>query len=171
MPFQSWSTATFLGFFLGWSSASVGFGLGQPQIISRYFAGKNETEVKKAKWTYIMFLQFTWVGMTLFGYLLGLSGFTALDPEASLAEYSFQNFHPIISGIILAGIFSAIASTIDSMVLSISTSLSIDIFQKKINKLGQCITTLIVMIVIVGLSISIGSENHRYLSLQNCQFP
>ena len=43
-----------LAFFAGWVCASLGFGLSQPQVISRYFSGNSELETKKAKWVYIL---------------------------------------------------------------------------------------------------------------------
>jgi len=158
IPFYNWSIFTIFGFFLGWSSAAVGFGLGQPQIISRYFAGQSSKEVKKAKWTYILFLQFTWLGMTIFGYFLGIGGFKAIDPEAALAEYSIMFFPPVLAGIILAGVFSSIASTIDSMCLSISTTINKDILQKESSKLVRYSTLFIVIATIGAISLTI--ETH-----------
>ncbi|MCH7962614.1 MAG: hypothetical protein IH852_01600 [Bacteroidetes bacterium] len=158
IPFFGWSLFTLIGFFLGWSSAAIGFGLGQPQIISRYFAGQSIKQVKNAKWIYIIFLQFTWFGMTLFGYLIGLSGFVSNDPESALAEYSLINFTPLLSGIILAGIFSSIASTIDSMCLSISTSITKDIFKRESNQVIRYLILLLVVLALILISLSI--ETH-----------
>jgi Na+/proline symporter len=159
VPFYKWSIPTIIGFFFGWSSAAIGFGLGQPQIISRYFAGQSVHEVKKAKWTYIIFLQFTWLGMTLFGYLLGLSRFEANDPEAALAEYALKFFSPILGGIILAGIFSAIASTIDSICLSISTTISKNIFNREFKKEVKYLILFFVICVIGAISFAIETSS------------
>jgi Na+/proline symporter len=95
IPFKESSIVTIISFFLGWSTASIGFGLGQPQIIQRYFAAESEKEIKKAKWVYLGFLQFTWIGMTLFGFLVRLSGIEVSDPEATLAIYCSKYLHPI----------------------------------------------------------------------------
>ena len=58
------------------------------------------------------------------------------DPEQALPIYAFRNFNPWLVGMVLAGIFSAIASTADSQVLVSSSSLAIDVapgFYKKMS--------------------------------------
>jgi len=110
-----------IAFILGWAAAAVGFGFGQPQIVSRYMSGLNEKEVAAARWIYILFLQFTWIGMTLFGYILKTKGFEAVDPESGLIDFFETNNSQVLMGIILAGIFAAIASTVDSILIAIST--------------------------------------------------
>ena len=55
---------TVCGFVLGFAAAAFGFGLGQPQIVSRYLAGRDKQETQAAWWIYIGFVQFTWIAMT-----------------------------------------------------------------------------------------------------------
>jgi len=40
--------ATTIGFVLGFAAAALGFGLGQPQIVSRYLAGRSPEETRSA---------------------------------------------------------------------------------------------------------------------------
>jgi Na+/proline symporter len=65
--------------------------------------------------------------MALFGMAARLLMPGIDDPEQALPLYAFQNFNPWLVGVILAGIFSAIASTADSQVLVSSSSLAIDV--------------------------------------------
>jgi Na+/proline symporter len=69
-PFPGGTFASVVGFVCGYAAAAIGFGLGQPQIVSRYLAGRSPTETRSAQWVYISFVQFTWIAMTAFGVLL-----------------------------------------------------------------------------------------------------
>lgn len=126
-PFAKFTAISFAGFVLGFAAASLGFSLGQPQVIVRYFAGLTPEETRAAWWIYIGYLHFTWVGMTLFGILVrgimpGLS-----DGEIALAAFFNSGFPPIISGIVLAGIFACIASTADSVLLAVTNVITHDL--------------------------------------------
>lgn len=118
---------TLLAFVLGYASAGFGFGISQPQLLVRLLAGRSPEETRKAKWIYLLFIQYTWICMALFGMAARLLMPGIDDPEQALPLYAFQNFNPWLVGVILAGIFSAIASTADSQVLVSSSSLAIDV--------------------------------------------
>ena len=123
----TFTTWTLMAFVLGYASAGFGFGISQPQVLVRLLAGKSPEDVRKAKWIYILFIQYTWHCMALFGMIMRLSLPGIDDPEQALPIYAFQNFSPWLVGVVLAGIFSAIASTADSQVLVSSSSLAIDV--------------------------------------------
>jgi sodium/proline symporter len=118
---------TLTAFILGYACAGFGFDISQPQVLVRLLAGRSPEEVRKAKWIYILFLQYTWHCMTLFGMTARLLIPGVEDPEQVLPIYAFQNFDPWLVGVVLAGIFSAIASTADSQVLVSSSSLAMDV--------------------------------------------
>ncbi len=54
----------------GFAAAALGFGLGQPQIVTRYLAGASPKETQSAWWIYMLFVQTTWLAMTGFGIAL-----------------------------------------------------------------------------------------------------
>ncbi len=146
--FTNW---TLIAFVLGYASAGFGFGISQPQIIVRLLAGRSPEEARKAKWVYVLFIQYTWHCMTLFGMAARLLIPGIDDPEQALPTYAFQNFDPWLVGVVLAGIFSAIASTADSQVLVSSSSLAIDVapgfYQKMSARFGvryQQVVTFVV---------------------------
>ncbi len=140
---------------IGFLFLALGFNLSQPQVLTRIFASMDTKEIQKAKWIYILFLQFTWAGMTLFGIfaknlLPGLK-----DPEMAVAELSKQYFPDIIIGFILVGIIATILSSVDSMIVSTSSSLVVDfelekrlrnISPKKLYILSTLLVGLIVLI-------------------------
>ncbi len=123
----TFTTWTLTAFVVGYAGAGFGFGISQPQVIVRLLAGRSPEEVRKAKWIYVLFIQYTWLCMALFGMAVRLLIPGIDDPEQALPVYAFQNFNPWLVGVILAGIFSAIASTADSQVLVSSSSLAIDV--------------------------------------------
>jgi len=109
-------------FLLGWAVAAIGFGLAQPHVMSRYMAALNPEEAEGAKWTYLLFLQFTWIGMTLFGIFLAAK-FPELGnsgAESGLVKLFTDNDSGFLLGLVLAGVLAAIVSTIDSILVSVA---------------------------------------------------
>ena len=140
---------------IGFLFMALGFNLSQPQVLTRVFASMDTREIQKAKWIYILFLQFTWAGMTLFGILAKnlLPGLK--DPEMAVAEISKHYFPDVIIGFILVGIIATILSSVDSMIVSTSSSLVVDfelerrlkgISPKKLYILSTLFVGLIVLI-------------------------
>ena len=158
--FNGYTLMSGLGFIIGWACASMGFSISQPQIIDRFYAAENPKEASKAKWLYIGFVQITWVGMTLVGVLL--SGLVLnLDfptSEKALSTVIAKDLHPIIKGITLTAIFAAIASTADSLLISVSNSISNDLLKpilktKDISHFGNRIILLLTAVLTVGLAV------------------
>jgi Na+/proline symporter len=91
--------------------------------------------------------------MVLFGVICRVLIPEIDDPEKVLPFYAMQNFDPWLVGIILAGIFSVIASTADSQILVCSSALAKDIsptwYQKMSQKYGMRYQQL--MTVLVGI--------------------
>jgi sodium/proline symporter len=139
------------------SSAAWGLGyFGQPHIIVRFMALRSAKDVPKAR-----FIGTTWMILGLYGAIF--TGFVGLafistqdisilskfgievvtedglqmlqDPEKIFIAFSQILFNPIVAGILLAAILSAIMSTIDSQLLVSSSAVAEDfykaIFRKK----------------------------------------
>jgi sodium/proline symporter len=127
--FPNPSLITSIGFVAGWAAAAIGFGLGQPQIVSRYMAGASPTETRAAWWIYIGFLQITWIAMTGFGMLLRGVMPNISDPEAGLSIFMAAHFGPILTGIILADVYATIASTSNGILVAISQVIQHDLVE------------------------------------------
>jgi Na+/proline symporter len=115
-------------FVSGYAAAALGFGLGQPQIVTRYMAGSSPEETRAAWWVYIGFVQFTWIAMTLFGMALrgimpGLS-----DPETGLSAFFRTEMGPVLTGIIVADIFATIAATTNGLLVAMVQTTRHDLF-------------------------------------------
>src|SRR5699024_5731419 len=80
------------------------------------------------------------------------------DPEKRFMVFSQILFHPIVAGILLAEILSAIMSTIDSQSLVSSTSVAEDIYRalfkkeasaKELVRVGRIATLLIALVAVL----------------------
>ena len=152
-----WSLVAFV---CGFIVSGLGFNLSQPQFLVRLMAGKSPEEVKQAKWIYLGFVYSTYFAMLLFGIISRVLLPNITDPEQALPLYAIQNFNPIFVGIVLAGVFSVIASTADSQILVCSSALARDIlpsfYQKMSRRYGakyQQFVTLLVGVIAVIASI------------------
>nr|VFJ96749.1 MAG: sodium/proline symporter [Candidatus Kentron sp. H]VFJ97850.1 MAG: sodium/proline symporter [Candidatus Kentron sp. H]VFK03275.1 MAG: sodium/proline symporter [Candidatus Kentron sp. H] len=153
------SVAYMVGFFF----LGFGAGISQPHVLVRLLAGRNPEEVKQAKWIFLAYVYSTWAAMILFGMTCRVLIPDISDPEQALPLYAIRNFHPVFAGIVLAGVFSIIASTADSLLLVCSSALARDIspilHRKMSNRYGvryeQSMTLLVgILTVIITLTIS-----------------
>ncbi|GMG87624.1 sodium/proline symporter PutP [Biformimicrobium ophioploci] len=112
--------------------SSVAWGLGyfgQPHILARFKAVRSEKDVPTAT-----AIAATWSLLGFIGALsVGLLGHVALQGTLPDGERVFMAlvetlFHPLIAGILLAAILSAIMSTADSQLLVSSAALAEDIY-------------------------------------------
>ena len=130
-PFPQETIWGALGFIAGFAGASLGFGLGQPQMVTRYMAGASPRETRAAWWIYISFVQFTWLSMTFFGMMLrgimpGLD-----DPEMGLSVFFASSMGALLTGIIAADIFATIAATSNSLLVVMAQTVCYDIFSQR----------------------------------------
>lgn len=148
---------TFIGIvsLLAWG---LGY-FGQPHIITRFMALRSPKDVPKAR-----FIGITWMVLGLYGAiftgfvgiayvsdaanagaltdigvkLVEQNGFTMIDgsSEAEKIFIAFSQilFHPVIAGILLAAILSAIMSTIDSQLLVSSSAVAEDFYKAILRK-------------------------------------
>ena len=136
-PVSGFSTVSLIGYILGFAFAGFGFGLSSPHILTRLFSGKNPDETKSAKWIYLGFLYAVWISTTLFGIVARVLMPDIADPEQSIPVFATTYLNPWLVGLVLAGVFSAIASTADSTLLVFSSSIGVDIapsFYKKMTE-------------------------------------
>lgn len=133
--------------------SSIAWGLGyfgQPHIIVRFMALRSPKDVPIAR-----FIGTTWMILGLYGSIfIGLVGLAFIstqdvsilskfgidvitengiqfldDPEKIFIAFSQILFHPLVSGILLAAILSAIMSTIDSQLLVSSSAVAEDFYK------------------------------------------
>lgn len=122
------SVLTALPVIFGFAAASLGFGLGQPQMVTRYLAGATPQETRSAWWIYNGFVQSTWIAMTVFGMALRGVMPAIADPEIGLSLFHRSHTGPLITGIIAADVFATIAATSNSLLVALAQTVSRDLF-------------------------------------------
>jgi sodium/proline symporter len=123
-------------FILSGMSWALGY-TGQPQLLSRMMAIRNDAEVRKAKWVAITWTLFAYAGAILIGlfgvafvqdgYLGSEAGKLAEDAEKILPVMVVTLVNPLIAGILLSGVISAMMSTASTELTVSSASMTEDI--------------------------------------------
>jgi sodium/proline symporter len=150
--FPKGATFAALGFVAGYAAAAIGFGLGQPQIVTRYFAGSSPQETRAAWWIYIGFVQVTWLAMTAFGIVLRGVMPDVADPETGLSLFFQSHMGALVSGIIFADVYATIASTSNSLLFAIGQALYRDILCFRRSVAERKTTTTFAVIFLIGVA-------------------
>lgn len=155
--FPGMSLAASIAFVLGYAAASLGFGLGQPQVLTRYMSASSPEEAQAAKWIYIFFVQYTWIAMTLFGLVLrgvmpGLD-----DGETGLAAFFIEYMPSVLTGVIIADIFATIAATANSLIIAMAQTVRFDLLGLKKHGTGNglLLPAIVIGLVTMGISLTI----------------
>ncbi len=104
--------------------------LGVPQMLVRYMSARDDGEVRKARVLSIAVMIVYLGGAVTLG-IAGRALFPGLeDPESIFPTISSNLFPPLISGLLLIVVLSAIMSTVDSLLLLSSSAIVRDTMQK-----------------------------------------
>ena len=116
-----------VGFVLGLLGIGLGYP-GQPHVVNRFMALKDAPGVlRRARIIAVSWAVVVYAGMLTVGWcgrvlLPGLG-----DPEVVFIALTHELFHPVLSGVILAAVLSAIMSTADSQLLVASSTVTRDL--------------------------------------------
>jgi len=123
-------------FILSGMSWALGY-TGQPQLLSRMMAIRNDRDVRKAKWVAIIWTLLAYAGAILIGlfgvafvqsgFLGAESGKLAHDAEKILPVMVVTLVNPILAGVLLSGVISAMMSTASTELTVSSASMTEDI--------------------------------------------
>lgn len=152
-------------FFIGICGYAFCFNMSQPQLLIRLIAGESPEESKKAKWVYIGFMQLVWISMALLGMILRIALPDLEDPEQGLAVFAASEFSPLIQGLIIGGIFAAIASSLDALILVLSSTLSVDLAGRYTGNIARIfgryyriVETLLVTVVMILITVTLSAS-------------
>ena len=150
-------------FLVGWTFAGAAV-IGQPHVMVRFMAVNDVKNIRRARtYYYLWFVAFYTlaVGVGMMARLLMDQGAVdpslvmsggELDAELALPVMADVLLHPVATGLVLAGLFAATISTVDSLILSCSACLSRDLMPKRWHGYG---TARIATLVVVGVSLMI----------------
>lgn len=121
------------------SGLSWAFGYtGQPQLLARMMAIRNKQDVVYAKWTAIFWTIFAYLGALIIGYMgIVFVNNNFINPEQTGLTKDFEiilpvliNFFtaPIVAGLLLSGVISAMMSTASSEIIISSSAVTEDIY-------------------------------------------
>lgn len=103
--------------------------LGVPQLLVRYMSARDDDELKKARIVSVAVMFFFGVGAVTTG-IAGRALFPGLDDtETIFPVLSSELFPPILTGVLLVIVMSAIMSTVDSLLLLASSAVVRDTVQ------------------------------------------
>ncbi|UCE60745.1 MAG: sodium/proline symporter [Phycisphaerales bacterium] len=118
----------------------LGIGLGSPgnpHILVRYMSIKRPEMLRKSAlvgtvWNVLMAWGAVFVGLVARAQVqMGISSEEiASDPERIFPSLAVQHMHPFLVGLMIAAVFAAIMSTVDSQLLVASSAISRDLYHK-----------------------------------------
>ncbi len=132
--------------------------LGVPQLLVRYMSARDDNELKKARYVSVaVLLVFTFGAVT--AGMAGRALFPGLeDQETIFPTIANQLFPPVVAGVLMVVVLSAIMSTADSLLLLASSAVVRDTMQRILGSAksdhqlagyGKIVTILIGILAIV----------------------
>lgn len=141
------------GFVIG----NLGIGLGypgMPHVITRYMAARDDREIQR-----LQVIAMLWGIAVFYGAgVVGLVGRVMIpdlaDGEQALMAIALQLVHPILAGLLLAAVISAILSTVSSQLLVAASAVSYDLVEETFGRARDDRRSLVLgrwTVAIVGL--------------------
>lgn len=135
--------------------------LGVPQLLVRFMSARDDGEVRKARIMSVIVMIFFTSGAVTAG-VAGRALFPGLDDNETIFPVLSSNlFPPIVSGMLLVVVLSAIMSTVDSLLLLASSAVVRDTYQKimgsdesdeRLSNYGKIFTVVVgIIAVLVGV--------------------
>jgi sodium/proline symporter len=117
---------------------TLGIGLGypgQPHVVNRFMALRSDDDVKAGAHISIGWGIIIYSGMLISGWCGRVLVDSISDNETVLLKLTTELFNPVVSGVIIAAVLSAIMSTADSQLLVCASTISHDIPKVKRNNI------------------------------------
>jgi sodium/proline symporter len=141
--------ATGLGFVLGLLGIGLGYP-GQPHVVNRFMAlRKGEGAMRRARRIAMGWALVVYAGMILLGLCGRLLHENLADGERVFISVANEHLPPLLSGVMIAAVLSAIMSTADSQLLVAASSVSHDLAPAGRGGAGPLLRS---RLVVVGLS-------------------
>ena len=142
------------GFVIGQLGIGLGYP-GMPHVITRYMAARDDREVQR-----LQVIAMLWGVAVFYGAgVVGLVGRVMLpnlaDGEQALMALALKLVHPVLAGVLLAAVISAILSTVSSQLLVAASAVSYDVVEETLGKARddrRSLTLGRITVVVVGLT-------------------
>ncbi|MCC5793353.1 MAG: sodium/proline symporter [Chromatiales bacterium] len=145
-----------LGFALG--SMSIGLGTaGQPQLLTRVMSVRDDSARRLAFAISLAWAVAVFLGMATLALAARALAVTTDNPEGLMFIIMMEFFPPVMAGIAIAAVLSAVMSTADSILLSAATSVSHDAGVARLIPHREVLAARLVMVTVcvaaVGLTL------------------
>jgi len=142
-----------IGFLIGTLGIGLGYP-GQPHVVNRFMAMRTGAEVRQGTWISLAWALIIYSGMLVAGWC-GHAVLNEIDnQEAVLLLITNKLFSPVLAGVIIAAVLSAIMSTADSQLLVCASSVSYDLAQKR-SRFSDRLTVVVVGVLAILAAIYI----------------
>ena len=152
-PTASLSALMTVFFVFGLFGITIGYP-GQPHVVNRYMALKDEKSLRHGRVIAITWAVIVYAGMLLVGFSARVLFSDLGDPEQVLFKVAGDLLPPVVAGVMLAAVLSAIMSTADSQLLVASSAISYDwnLADGKIDSgLGKSRITVVVVLILATI--------------------
>lgn len=143
-------------FVLGLFGIGVGYP-GQPHVVNRFMALKDRTSLRQGRVIAITWAVLVYAGMLLLGLSARVLFADLGDSEQVLFKAASELLPPVIAGVMLAAVLSAIMSTADSQLLVASSAIAYDwnlaTENKNAGMAGTRATVVVVLILATVLAL------------------
>jgi Na+/proline symporter len=141
------------GFVIGQLGIGLGYP-GMPHVITRYMAARDDREIQR-----LQVIAMMWGVAVFYGAgLVGLVGRVMLpglaDGEQALMALALTLVHPVVAGLLLAAVISAILSTVSSQLLVAASAVSYDVVEETFGRARDDRRSLVLgrwTVAVVGL--------------------
>ena len=141
----------------GYVIGQLGIGLGypgMPHVVTRYMAARDDREVQRLQVIAMMWGVAVFYGAGVVGLVGRVMLPNLVDGEQALMALSLRLVHPVLAGLLLAAVISAILSTVSSQLLVAASAVSYDIVEETLGKARDDQRSLLlgrITVVVVGL--------------------
>lgn len=152
------------GFVVGQLGIGLGYP-GMPHVVTRYMAARDHREIRRLR-----VIAIGW-GLAVF-YGAGLTGLVGRvllpgleDGERALMALALQLTHPVVAGLLLAAVMSAILSTVSSQLLVAASAVSYDLVEGALGRTADDRRSLVLgritvaVVGLVGIVVALQGEN------------
>lgn len=144
----------FIGFMLG--LAGIGLGtLGQPHLLARLMAVRGERERKQGFAIAMSWAVIVYIGMASLALAARSLAVTPDSGEQIFYILAGQLLPPLLAGIVIAAILSAVMSTVDSLLLAAAAAIAHDLNLSSRLRLGELALSRIVMTALVVAAVTL----------------
>lgn len=143
---------------LGFVAGLLGIGLGypgQPHVVNRFMAlRRGAAEIRVARRTAMVWAVIVYAGMILLG-LCARAGFSGItDGEKAFMHMATDLFHPVVAGVMIAGVLSAVMSTADSQLLVAGSTVTHDLGLGGRSQTGMLVRSRLVVLGVSAVAVT-----------------